>query len=214
MSEGLIANGTKLEMATGSGGAVTITAMTLTNPTILTSVAHGLSNGDVVTLANFAGDDAAVLNSQVAVVTNVTADTFAVGIDTTGKTITDNADAATATPVALTEIGEVTDWDGPSGTAAVVDFTHLKSTFREKKMGIPDEGQFTFQMNFVPKNAGQLALSAARKAQTSKLFKLTFEDASTQTFTAYVLGLSTSGAVDGKVPGSVTLEITGEVTLA
>jgi len=207
-------NGTKLEISTGTGGAVTITEMTLSNPTILTAAAHGLSNGDVVTLANFAGDDAATLNNKVCVVTNVTTDTFAVDIDTTGKTIGDNTDAATATPVALTEIGEITDWDGPSGTAAVIDTTNLQSTSKTKLQGIPDEGQVTLSINFDPDDAGQLAASAARKARASKSFKITYSDDSTMTFTAYVLGLSTSGAVDGKVSGSITLEITGDTTLA
>jgi len=212
MSDGLVSQGTVLEMATGSGGAKTITAMALGNPTILTAAAHGLSNGDVVTLANFAGDDAADINSQVCVVKNVTTNTFAVDVDTTGKTITDNTDAATATPVAWTEIAEVTDWDGPSGTAQVIDMTYLTATAKHKKPGIPDEGQFTLSINWIPTDAGQQAVATARAEQAEKNFKVTYEDGSTQTFAGYVLGFSTSGAVDGKVAGSITIEITGAVT--
>lgn len=211
---GIESQGTKLEIASGTSGAKTITAMALGNPTILTSASHGLTNGDVVTLANFAGDDAALLNSQVAVVEFATTNTFAVAIDTTGKTITDNTDAATATPASYTEVGEITDFDGPSGSAAVIDMTHLQSTAKEKKAGLPDEGQFTLSMNFCPDDSGQLACIAARKARTEKTFKITYSDDSTQTFDGYVLGFSSSGGVDGKVSGKITIEITGEVTLA
>ncbi len=57
--------GTKIEMGTGSGGAETITAIALGNPTILTSAAHALANGDIVTLSNFGGDDAGDINGQL-----------------------------------------------------------------------------------------------------------------------------------------------------
>jgi len=86
--------GTKIEMGTGSGGAETITAIALGNPTILTSAAHVLVNGDIVTLSNFGGDDAGDINGRVCIVSHVTTDTFAVNFDSTGKTITDNTDAA------------------------------------------------------------------------------------------------------------------------
>jgi len=206
--------GTKIEMGTGSGGAKTLTAMTLSNPTVLTCAGHGLSDGDVVTLANFAGADAAILNSQVCVIRSVTTNTFAVEIDTTGKTIDDNTDAATATPVAWTEIGEVTDFSGPDGTASEIDTTHLQSTAKEFLMGLPDEGNFTFSINWAPTDTGQLAAVAARKARAEKNFKVTYSDDSTASFKGYVLGLSSSGGVDGKVDGSITIRITDEITWA
>lgn len=210
MSDGLVSQGTVLEMGTGSGGAKTVSAIALGNPTILTSTAHGLANGDVVTLSAFAGVDAATINAQVCVVKNVTTNTFAVDVDTTGKAITGTA--AKATPVAWTEIAEVTDWDGPSGTAQVIDMTYLTAAAKHKKMGLPDEGQFTLSINWIPTNAGQQAVATARAEQAEKNFKVTYEDGSTQTFAGYVLGFATSGGVDNKVAGSITIEITGAVT--
>jgi len=204
--------GTKIEMGTGSGGAKTVSAIALGNPTVLTSTAHGLANGDVVTLSAFAGADAATINAQVCVVKNVTTDTFAVDVDTTGKTIT--GDAAAATPVAWTEIGEITDFSGPDGTANEIDTTHLGSTAKEFLMGLPDEGSISLSINWEPSDTGQQAVIAARKARTEKDFKITYSDSSTATFKGYVLGLSSSGAVDGKIDGSITIRITDEVTWA
>ncbi len=207
--------GTTIEISSGAGGAETITVMTLSHPTILTSVAHALVNGDVVTLADFAGADAADLNGETPVVSHVTTDTFAVSIDTTGQTITDNSDAATATPNAWTEIGEVNTWDGPSGSAAMYETTHLGSTAKEKQIGLPDEGQVTLSINWIQdSDAGQQAAAAARTARTTRNFKITFSDASTATFAGYVLGLTSSGGVDDKVAGSITIEISGAVTWA
>ncbi len=53
------AQGTTLEISGAGGAAKNLTALALGNPTIFTCAAHGLSNGDVVTLANFIGVDAA-----------------------------------------------------------------------------------------------------------------------------------------------------------
>lgn len=208
------AQGTKIEIESGSGGAVTITSIALANPTILTAVAHGLSNGDVVAAANFAGDDAASINGNEYVVHHVTDDTFAIDLDSTALTITDNTDAATMTPQALTEIGEITDFDGPGGSSAVIDKTHLQSTRKEKFAGVPDEGQLSLSINFDPSDAGLAVAQAARIARAEKGFKITYSDDQTATFNGYVLAVTSSGAVDGKVSGSLTIEVSGAVTFA
>lgn len=211
----LESQGFKLEMAGNDGGAETITAMTLSNPTILTSVAHALVNGDVITLANFAGDDAATLNDKVVVVSNVTDDTFAVDIDTTGLTITDNTDAATATPKAWTEIGEITDVNREDPGASEIDSTHLQSTMKEYLMGLEDGGTYSFSVNWLFDDAGQTALLAAKKARTKQTFRATYSDDSTISLDAFVKTFSGPNAsVDGKLTGNVVLKISGDYTIA
>jgi len=110
-------------------------------------------------------------------------------------------------------IGEVVSFTGPGGSASVIDVTHLGSTRREKMMGIPDEGQISFDVNLVPGDAGQDQLRtdrAARTLGTGRLF-LTDTSGTILTFEAYCLNFSIQGAVDDKIQASVTLEITGEV---
>jgi hypothetical protein len=205
--------GTKLEISGSSGAAKTITAITLGYPTILTSAAHGLDDGDIVTLADFAGADAADVNGEEEILRYVTTNTFAVPIDTTGKTIDDNTDTATATPLAWVEVGEVTNFDGPGGEATMYETTHLQSTAKEKMVGLPDEGRLTLSINWdLDTDLGQQTCATARAARTLKNFKLTFSDDSTATFSGYVMGLAASGGVDDKVAGSITIEITGAVT--
>ncbi len=208
------AQGTKIEIGTGSGGAITITAIALQNPTMLTAVAHGLSNGDVVLAANFAGDDAADINGNKYVVQFVTDDTFAIDLDSTDLTITDNTDAATMTPQTWTEIGEVTDFSGPDGSASEIDVTHLQSTAKEFLMGLKDEGTYSLSINWVPDDAGQAACREARDTREKKDFKVTYSDDSTATFEGYIMAMSGGGAVDDKVSGSITIRITDEITFA
>jgi len=213
MSDMTEAQGTTLEMSTGTGGAVTITDITLANPTILTAVAHGLSNGDVVAAADFAGDDAASINSLNWVVMYVTADTFAIALDSTALAITDNTGAATMTPQTYTEIGNILDWDNPSDVKNMIDYTTLGSTRQEEIPGIPRNVDVTLNINWTSDDTGLLAAEAARVSDTLKTFKITYSDASVDTFTGYVTGINNSGAVDDKTSGSITIRRTGTKTL-
>lgn len=118
-------------------------------------------------------------------------------------------------PVTFTTIPEVKSFTGPGGSAAVIDVTDLSSTAKEKRMGLQDEGQLSFTMNYLPDNTTHDYLRTIRSARTLTPFQLIFTDGSPVTnwaFNAYVTGFSVSGAVDGVVEANVTLEITGSIT--
>lgn len=117
-------------------------------------------------------------------------------------------------PIVYSEISEVKSFTGPGGSAAVIDVTHLRSTAKEKRMGLADEGQLSMTINYVPSDPSHIALRAARASRTKTPFKLVFTDLTEWTFEAFVLQFSTSGGVDNVVEGSVTLEITGAITEA
>ena len=116
-------------------------------------------------------------------------------------------------PETFFEVGEVTDFTGPGGSAAVIDVTHLKSTAKEKRMGLPDEGQFTFNVNLVPLDNGQRHAFKSRADRRLTNFRLTLTDspATVLTFPGFVLEFSLSGAVDDKIPAAITIEISGAV---
>jgi hypothetical protein len=208
------AQGTTLEIGSTAGDALTITAIALGYPTILTCEDHGLSNGDVVTLANFAGTDAADINAQAVCVSNVTDDTFAVPIDTTGKTITDNTGAATATPNTWTAVGEIVSGDGFDGSAAIIDKTNLASTAKEKDMGLQDFGSLKLEVQVYDDDAGQTAMRTAKANQTRKQFKVTYPNDKTRTFYGYVMSFPEKFGVDSVITGSVEIMIDGEVVYA
>lgn len=119
-----------------------------------------------------------------------------------------------ASPEVFTKITEVKNFNGPGGTATVIDTSDLDSVAKEKRMGLPDEGQFTFTINYVPNDTQHTALRAARASRALTNFKLLFTDSpqTTWTFAAFVLGFAISGAVDGVVQANVTLEVSGAIT--
>ena len=111
-------------------------------------------------------------------------------------------------------VGEVKSFSGPGGSANVIDASHLGSTAKEKKMGLPDEGQITLECNLLTSAGGQSALRADRSSRTKRAFLLALSDPSSCRVTGkgYCTGFSISGAVDDLVKASVTIEITGAVT--
>jgi len=112
------------------------------------------------------------------------------------------------------EIGEVKDFSGPGGGAAVIDVTHLQSTAKEKLIGLRDEGQLTMSVNFNATDVGQIALKSDRATRTKRKALIKFNDAATNcaVFDAYCLLYQVTGAVDDSIAASITLEIDGAVT--
>jgi hypothetical protein len=117
-------------------------------------------------------------------------------------------------PETFTAIGKVVSFQGPGGTANVIDVTSLESTAREKLMGIADEGQFTFDVNLRTDDTQQMGLKDDRVNRTLRNFELHLTDTGTTvlSWAGYVLGFSISGAVDDKIGASITVEISGAVT--
>lgn len=208
-STAISAQGSVLSIGTGSGAAKTISGISLGNPTIITATAHGFVNGDVVTLAGLTGADAATLNGQTVSVRNVTTNTFAVYIDTTGKTITA---AGTATSVTFTNVANVRSFSGFDGAASEIDVTNLDSLAKEFRLGLVDPGQFTFEIDYNSSNAGHVALRSKQVSGLLSNFKLTLPDSTVITFNAYVKKFSLGGGVDAVAKTQVDLRISGAVT--
>lgn len=117
-------------------------------------------------------------------------------------------------PSSYAAIGNVTGFNGPGGAASVIDITNLDSTAKEKRMGLPDEGQFKIDFNYDPDNTAHIALRNARKSRTRTEFKLKLTDTTNTNlvFYGYVLSFEISGAVDAVIKGVMTIEIDGAVS--
>lgn len=105
-------------------------------------------------------------------------------------------------------------FNGPSGSAAVIDITTLQSTAKEKQMGLPDEGQISFDAIYLSTDVGQIALRTDRASRTRRKVAIQLTDSSTQLLhaDAFCTGFSVTGAVDDVLKASYTLEITGPLT--
>lgn len=204
------AQGTTLQIGTGTGGAKTITAIALGFPTIVTSAAHALSNGNRGTLAAFTGANAATLNAATPNIENVTTNTFAFDIDTTGQTIVGTA--ASFTPITYTNVGNLKTVAGFDGEADEIDTTNLASAAKEYLLGITDEGKVTLGLDQKNADTGQAAMRAARAASSLQNFRMQFPDGTTATFSAFVKKFSTTLGVNQAVKADVDLRISGPVT--
>jgi len=208
---GISAQGSTLQIATGTGSTKTITAITVGNPAIVTSAAHGFSNGDVVTLAAIVGTMSS-LNSTVHVVANTTTNTFALlDVDTTGLTYTSGG---TATSSTYTKINGLLNFNGFDGAAAELDTTDLDSTAAEYISGFVDEGKFGFEIKVLKTDPGQVSLRAARVSGAVTGLKLTLPDASVASFDVLVKTIPSAGGVNAVLKGTVDCKISGSVSWA
>jgi hypothetical protein len=207
---GISAQGSKLEVATGTGGAKTITAVTVGNPTIFTSAAHGFTNGTAVSLAGIVGTIAAQLNGETHIVSNVTANTFALlDEDSTGMAYTSGG---TATPATYTQVLGFLSFDGFDGAASDIDTTDLQSTAMEYINGLVDNGKFGFELKTLNADNGQNALRAARVSGAMTGLRLTLPDAKVATFNALIKSMPIAGGVNAVLKGKTDTKITGPVT--
>ena len=121
-------------------------------------------------------------------------------------TLYENCTADTSTTISLVcktmeSVGLITGFNGPSGSAAVIDVTHLLSTAKEKMIGIRDEGQVTLDMLLSAEPTHlQMSLKDDRANRRKATFDIKFTDQSTVAdaqptaiyFDAYVTGYSIS----------------------
>ena len=121
-----------------------------------------------------------------------------------------------ASPEVFTTIADVVTIEGPSLSAEAIPVTDLSSARAQYIDGLPDEGEVTLELNFIPGNTQHAALRTDLNAGTSKNYRITFTDspATTWTFPALVTAApSPSSAVNDKLTGSVTLRLTGATAL-
>lgn len=134
-------------------------------------------------------------------------------INAKGTVVSIGTTAADPSGDTFTAIGEVLSWDGPGGSASLIDVSHLQSTAKEKRKGLRDSGQVTMNVNCIFGDAGQQALVAAELEDDPFNFRIVYADGTQDDFKALVMQFRPAGGgVDEVVRAQVTLEVTGAVT--
>lgn len=120
-----------------------------------------------------------------------------------------------ATPGAYTVIGGIRTFSGPGGQANIIDATTLQSTGKEKLIGLKDEGTFSLSCVYLPTDAGQIAVQAARAAGTAKNYRVAFSDPDTTVleFSGFAMSYTLSGGVDELSAVEIGIEITGAIEI-
>lgn len=110
------------------------------------------------------------------------------------------------------QVKGVTNFSGlGGGSAAVIDTTDFDSDAKEKAMGLADEGQVSMGLIYMPADAGQIAMRAARGTRAATKFRITLSNGTKFDFTAFVLTFERNGEQDDVVKVSTNLEVTGAV---
>jgi hypothetical protein len=205
--------GTTLHIAGTAGAAKTITAATPGFPTIFTSTAHGLKNGDCGPIAAIVGTMSAIANVANLSIANCTANTFSVDINTVGLVYTSGG---TFTPSSWIKVGNITDIKGTPDTSPDIPVTDLDSTTEEYVPGLPDTGNVSMSIFCVDSDTGLAAIEAGFDARAVKSFKITYPSGATpvRTFSGYTKSFPKIGDASkgGVVTGSVEIKRSGPVT--
>ena len=208
---------TTLHIAGTTGTAKNITAVLIGNPTKFTSVAHGLANGDAGPIAAIVGtlgtDAVKGLNGKTVTVTNVTADSFCVQLDSTGLVYTSGG---TFTPSAWIKVGNLTGIKGTSDTSPDNKTTTLDDDTETYQPGLPDTGNVTLEMQCNDSDVGLNAIEAAFDAREVSTYKITYPSGVTpvRTFNGYAKSYPKVGdaPLGGIITGSIEIKRSGVVT--
>lgn len=184
-----------------------ITAITKANPAVVTSTAHGLTDGDVIRITGVVG--MTELNNEVFIVNQLTANTFElVDTDSTGYgTYVANGSIDEAT---FSNWCELTGYNRQGGGKTENDATSLCSTAKEYELGLPDFGTTQMDFFFAPQTAIQQALADFDRSGDKMAVKVTLPaSGGIRTILGFVQSTSEQASVDGLWTGSMTIRNTG-----
>jgi hypothetical protein len=121
----------------------------------------------------------------------------------------------------MQEIGAVYSFNGPNMVANVIDVTHLKSTAKEKMIGLHDPGNVALSLYFNPETSVEIhdGLRVDEVERTKRWFDIKFTDFATASqnqpsaavFKGYVSGFNLSGAVDNVVRADINITLASGV---
>ena len=118
-----------------------------------------------------------------------------------------------------TAILDIVSISAPSVSIATIDTTSIADIYRTFLGGTIDSGEMSLEVQYDPNSTSGAELEATWKATagaapTAKECIITFSDSSTYTFNAILTGMQATAAMDSVVTASVTLKVTGAITVA
>jgi len=155
----------------GIATAKAISGITKANPGVVTSDAHGYSNGDYVYLSDILGMHQ--LKDKVVRVANQSTNTYELeGVDTTGfDTFTSGGAQKLTFGTSITTALTV---NGSGGEFDFVDTTTIHQNTKTQIPGLPSAISYQFDHIWDAADAGLLAMKAASDIQAKRAFKFQF----------------------------------------
>lgn len=206
----LEAQGTDIRVRSNKINAATFgqagTTVTVTLP------AHGLKAGSRIEVlsaedATFPIGPLTFENVSRYTVNSASANTFTFTVEDA-----DDVDAGSAMTFSQMLSVSPKTFNGPGGSASVMDVTTLTSTAKRKRMGLRDEGQLGFTVHYVPGNEAHETLRTNRNTRKPSFIEQAFSDGSTAWgMQVFVTTFPVTGSVDGVIESAVVTEIDGDI---
>ncbi len=182
-------SGLQMFMESAIAASKTITAITKAAPGVISSTAHGFSNGDIVLLEV---QGMLELNGRLFKVVNQATDSFQVagpdgstGLDTT---LFNTFTSGTAKEVTLgTTITGCMDFNAAGGDIKTIDTTTVHDVQDTEAVVGATAQSYDMTVQWDPSSAAQQAMKAAFVARANKAFKIRWPDG------AYILFYGTVG---------------------
>lgn len=117
-------------------------------------------------------------------------------------------------PDVYTTIGEQANVTPFSIAVDSIDASHEESpgAWREFIPGLKDGGEVSLEIHYVPGGSAEATLLAALR--TEKVCRVVFPSGATADFSAFITEMSAETPLDDKMVMSVTLKVTGAITMA
>lgn len=197
-------------MQSAIGSDLTISGITKANPGVVSSTAHGLSNGDIVFLEI---NGMHQLNDKVVRVANKTTDTFELeGVDTT---LFETFSSGTAQKLTFgTSITTATTINASGGDFDFIDSTTIHDSTKKQIPGLPSAITYQFDNIWDASDTGLLAMKAASDTQAKRAFKFQFGSGGKILYFAGYVGCAMlpGGQAQGLVTTSAVITMNGTPT--
>lgn len=114
----------------------------------------------------------------------------------------------------LIELAEITSITPPNPQTADVEATHFKSPNRRREYvaGLIEDGEGTFEMNYAPGSATDVAIRGAQAAGAARAYKIVIPDGTGTweiTGTCIVKGYERGIPIDDRMTATMTVRFTG-----
>jgi hypothetical protein len=184
----------------------TITAITKASTGVVSSTAHGYSNGDYVLIL---AHGMYQVNYRVFRVSAVATDSFSLeGEDTTnyGTFVSGTAQKITFG----TSLATLTSINASGGDFDFIDTTTIHDNIKTQVPGLPNPSNYTFDSFWDPSDAGLVALKSASDSQAQRAILFSFANGQKFTFNAYVgCSLSPTGSAQDLIKTTVVFTALG-----
>lgn len=177
-------NGSTVAIAAAYGSALTVSAATNANPSVLTSTAHGLSNGDIIEVTS----GWTRVNNRVYRVANVAANTFELEGHNASSTTTHPAGSGTGSVRKITSFTQISQILSSASSGGEQEFTEYQFLEADSKTRIPTSkaaAGIELEIADDPALAGMVILLAANDDRAQRAVKILLANSSPLYYNAY-----------------------------